>query len=207
MDWVLYKRRGPEWKHGWAGRTMASISMPPLPLLAIFTIVIFLLSMSQYSGYKAQLHYSIVSFQLLPFLIPILLLFLMASISVQGGRYVFRIPGLDHDSLGLVRSSPSFPHSLSRSVCIELPETYSRNKSKQSMPAATTGENFPPLVPPVTIALPSCIPNSALSRVCKADDTFTSNGFMVNTLNDILNLAFNSSTYGPRENDNSDDFI
>ncbi|KAK6946385.1 hypothetical protein RJ641_013929 [Dillenia turbinata] len=106
MDWVLYKRRGPEWKRGWAGQTMASISMPPLPLLAIFAIVIFLLSLSQYSGYKAQLQYSIVNFQLLLFLIPILLVFLMASVSVQGGRYVFRIPGLDHDSLGRVGSSP-----------------------------------------------------------------------------------------------------
>jgi len=86
MDWFYPKRRGPEWKQGWTGQTLASISAPPLPLLAIFAIVIFLLSISQYTNYKAQLQYSMINFQLFLLLLPILLIFLVLS-GLTSGRF------------------------------------------------------------------------------------------------------------------------
>ncbi|KAK2983786.1 hypothetical protein RJ640_017189 [Escallonia rubra] len=65
MDWFYPKRRGPEWKQGWTSQTLYSISTPPLPLLAIFAIVVFLLSISQYTNYKSQLNNTMINFQVL----------------------------------------------------------------------------------------------------------------------------------------------
>ncbi|CAK9162061.1 unnamed protein product [Ilex paraguariensis] len=84
MEWLYPKRRGPEWKQGWTRRTMASVSAPPLPLLAILAIVIFLLSLSQYTGYKQQLQHSMINFQLSLFLVPIMLMVFM-SFCFNGG--------------------------------------------------------------------------------------------------------------------------
>ncbi|KAK2640633.1 hypothetical protein Ddye_028428 [Dipteronia dyeriana] len=44
MDWFYTKRRGPEWKQGWSGQTLASVSV----------VVLLLLWLSLYTGYKAQ---------------------------------------------------------------------------------------------------------------------------------------------------------
>ncbi|KAL2490646.1 hypothetical protein Adt_26274 [Abeliophyllum distichum] len=79
MDWVYTKRRGPEWKQGWTGQTLGSVSAPPLPLVAIFAIVMFLLSLSQYKSYKDQMYHAVISFKLCLFLVPIFLVFLMRS--------------------------------------------------------------------------------------------------------------------------------
>ncbi|PIN14292.1 hypothetical protein CDL12_13083 [Handroanthus impetiginosus] len=79
MDWIHTKRRGPQWKQGWTDQTLSSISAPPLPLLAIFTIVIFLLSLSQYNTYKEQMRYTMINFKILLFLVPILLISLISS--------------------------------------------------------------------------------------------------------------------------------
>ncbi|KAL5856046.1 hypothetical protein ACOSQ3_005881 [Xanthoceras sorbifolium] len=98
MDWFYTKRRGPEWKRGWSGQTLASVSAPPPPLLAIFGIVLLLLWLSQYTGYKAQMHLIAINFQLFIFLLPILLIFLMASLSSNGG-YSLRLPRFQHGSL------------------------------------------------------------------------------------------------------------
>lgn len=90
MDW-LYTRRGPEWKQGWRGQTVASISMPPLPLLAIFGIVIFLLSISQSASYKEQLQRASMNVQLVLLLVPILLILLLRP-SFTGGWFNFWAP-------------------------------------------------------------------------------------------------------------------
>ncbi|XP_073119025.1 uncharacterized protein [Henckelia pumila] len=87
MDWVYNKRRGPEWKQGWTDQTLASISAPPLPLVAVFTIVIFLLSLSQYSTYKEHVQNSVISFKLLLFLVPVFLIFFMRSSLISGGGF------------------------------------------------------------------------------------------------------------------------
>lgn len=81
MEWILHKRRGPEWKHGWTGQTFNNISTPPLPLLAIFAIVILLLSLSNYTSSKARLYESANKLQLFVFLLPILFIFMIASSS------------------------------------------------------------------------------------------------------------------------------
>ncbi|KAK3195182.1 hypothetical protein Dsin_026492 [Dipteronia sinensis] len=92
MDWFYTKRRGPEWKQGWSGQTLASVSAPPLPLLAVFGIVLLLLWLSQYTGYKAQMQLTTINFQLFIFLLPIMLILLMASMSSNGGySFGFRV--------------------------------------------------------------------------------------------------------------------
>ncbi|XP_012084459.1 F-box protein At5g07610 [Jatropha curcas] len=87
MEWFYPKRRGPDWKQGWAGQTMNSISTPPPSLLTIFGIVILLLWLSQYTGYKAQLRHSAINFQLFIFLLPILLILLLACSSTNWMLY------------------------------------------------------------------------------------------------------------------------
>ncbi|EEF33128.1 uncharacterized protein LOC8285145 [Ricinus communis] len=90
MEWFYPRRRGPEWKQGWTGQTLGSISIPPPPLLVIFGIVILLLWLSQYTDYKAQLHHSAINFQLFLFLLPVLLILLIASYSTNWMPY-FRL--------------------------------------------------------------------------------------------------------------------
>ncbi|KAK3001088.1 hypothetical protein RJ639_021461 [Escallonia herrerae] len=91
MDWFYPKRRGPEWKQGWTSQTLHSISTPPLPLLAILAIVVFLLSISQYTNYKSQLNNTMISFQVFLLLVPVLLIFFIRS-GVASGRFNFWLP-------------------------------------------------------------------------------------------------------------------
>ncbi|ONH92178.1 hypothetical protein PRUPE_8G160400 [Prunus persica] len=82
MEWFYPKRRrGPEWKQGWTCQTLASISAPPLHLLTIFAIVIGLLWLSQYTEYKAQMQHTAFNFQLFLMVLPVLLIFVVASCS------------------------------------------------------------------------------------------------------------------------------
>lgn len=92
MEWLQPKRRGPEWKQGWAGQTLGSVSVssPPPQLLTIFGIVIFLLWFSQNAGYEAQMYRSAANVQLVLFLLPILVIFFMSSYST-GGLINFRL--------------------------------------------------------------------------------------------------------------------
>ncbi|KAF8406565.1 hypothetical protein HHK36_008653 [Tetracentron sinense] len=105
MGWFFSERRGPGWKQGWKEQTLASISAPPLPLLAIFAIIILFLSLSQYAGYKANMHHNMVNFQIFLFLLPVLLIFILRSMSTNG-RFVFRLPRPQHDSIHRAGSSP-----------------------------------------------------------------------------------------------------
>ncbi|KAL7125436.1 hypothetical protein ABFS83_14G117100 [Erythranthe nasuta] len=79
MDWIHTKRRGPQWKQGWTEQTFSSISAPPFPLIAVFAIVIFLLSISQYSSYKEQMSSTLINFKILLFLASLLLVFFVRS--------------------------------------------------------------------------------------------------------------------------------
>lgn len=83
MEWFYPRRRGPEWKQGWTSQMAASISPPPFHLLTIFAIVMVLLWLSQYAGYKAQVQQTAVNFQLFLFLLPVLLILLMATYSTS----------------------------------------------------------------------------------------------------------------------------
>lgn len=91
MEWFYpRRRRGPEWKQGWTGQTFASASSPPPALLTIFGIVIILLWLSRYTGYKAQLHITAINFQLFLILLPLVLIFIIAAYS-SSGSYSFRL--------------------------------------------------------------------------------------------------------------------
>ncbi|KAL5561132.1 hypothetical protein UlMin_030879 [Ulmus minor] len=81
MEWFHPRRRGPDWKQGWTSQTLNSMSAPPFHLLTIFAIVMSLLWLSQYTGYKAQLQQTAVNFQLFLFLLPLLLILSVASYS------------------------------------------------------------------------------------------------------------------------------
>lgn len=117
MEWFYPKRRGPEWKQGWTGQTMGSVSSPPLPLLAIFGIVISLLWLSHYTGYKAQLHHSAINLQIFLVLLPILLILFMASYSTNWLLY-YRLRSSQHDSAP--RSTGSFPWGIAIFVVVLL---------------------------------------------------------------------------------------
>ncbi|GAV91497.1 hypothetical protein CFOL_v3_34892 [Cephalotus follicularis] len=105
MEWFYTKRRGPEWKQGWTGQTVASISTPPAALLTVFGIVIVLLLLSQYTQYNSQLHHTATNFKLSIFLLPILLIFFMAAFS-SSGRYNFQLPRIGHGAMQRAGGSP-----------------------------------------------------------------------------------------------------
>lgn len=96
MDWLYPKRRGPEWKQGWKGQTLTSISAPPLPLLAIFAIVIFFLTLTQFTNHKAKVQTASTHLQLFLFLLPLLLIFILLP-GLTGGFFRFRVSGFNHD--------------------------------------------------------------------------------------------------------------
>ncbi|OVA04922.1 hypothetical protein BVC80_8873g26 [Macleaya cordata] len=108
-EYYSLRRRGPEWKHGWAAQTMSSISLPPLPLLAVFAIVILFMSLSEYTYHKAQMHRLKIDFKLLLFLLPVLLIFIMRSMSSTCRSFnIFHnlVPRPGHDSIYRAGSSP-----------------------------------------------------------------------------------------------------
>ncbi|KAL8540140.1 hypothetical protein ACS0TY_001650 [Phlomoides rotata] len=88
MDWIQSRKRGPEWKQGWTAQTLTTMSAPPLPLVAVFAIVIFLLSLSQYTAYKEQMQYTMINFKIFFFLLPVLLVFFLRSSLLSGGGWL-----------------------------------------------------------------------------------------------------------------------
>lgn len=88
MDWIRTRRRGPEWRQGWTEQTLSSISAPPLPLVAVFAIVMFLLSLSQYTAYKEQMRYTMFGFKILLFLAPVFLIIFLRSSLLTGGGWL-----------------------------------------------------------------------------------------------------------------------
>nr|DAD22385.1 TPA_asm: hypothetical protein HUJ06_023848 [Nelumbo nucifera] len=107
MSWFVTKRRGPEWKQGWTGQTLSSISAPPPPLLTIFAIVFLFLLLSRYTEYKAQMEQTMISFRFLLFLLPVLLIFIVRSMAFKHGmRFAFRQPRPEHDSIHRAGGSP-----------------------------------------------------------------------------------------------------
>ncbi|KAH8515148.1 hypothetical protein H0E87_003849 [Populus deltoides] len=76
MAWLLKHTRGPAWKQEWTQRTLASLSLPPFPLVAIFFIIILLLSVSSFMSYKNLMRHALINFKLLLLFLPVLLIFL-----------------------------------------------------------------------------------------------------------------------------------
>ncbi|KAK9165191.1 hypothetical protein Scep_000382 [Stephania cephalantha] len=105
MDWFYPKRRGPEWKQGWTGQALSSITLPPPPLLAVFAIVVLFLSLSKYLDYRADMHNTLINFQLVLLLLPVILIFVMRSMP-EDRRFSIRLPRPQHDSVHRVGRSP-----------------------------------------------------------------------------------------------------
>ncbi|XP_043708037.1 uncharacterized protein LOC122657404 [Telopea speciosissima] len=104
MAWFFKRKRGPEWKQGWTEQNLVNISAPPLPFLAFFGVVILFLSLSQYTDYKSQMNRALISFQFLLFILPVVLIFLVRSMAING-RF-FRIPLPQYNSIHRAGSSP-----------------------------------------------------------------------------------------------------
>ncbi|KAH6811930.1 hypothetical protein C2S51_025692 [Perilla frutescens var. frutescens] len=84
MNWMRATRR----KQGWAEQTLSSISAPPVPLVAVLAIVIFLLSLSQYSAYKEQMRYTMFSFKILLFVAPVFVIVFLRSSLLSSGVWL-----------------------------------------------------------------------------------------------------------------------
>ncbi|TXG52060.1 hypothetical protein EZV62_021229 [Acer yangbiense] len=75
MGWLWRDSRGPAWKQGWADQTLASMSAPPWPLVAIFGIIFMLLSLSSYINYRVQMQQNMINFKIFLMFLPVLLIF------------------------------------------------------------------------------------------------------------------------------------
>ncbi|PKA57974.1 hypothetical protein AXF42_Ash012513 [Apostasia shenzhenica] len=92
MAWFLGGRRGPPWRQGWRSRALSSFSLPPPPLLAVFAIVLLLLSLSSFNGYRERVVRAEVGLRLLLLLVPLLLVVAARTSMFAEGRFVgFRV--------------------------------------------------------------------------------------------------------------------
>ncbi|OAY50580.1 uncharacterized protein LOC122723733 [Manihot esculenta] len=81
MGWLWSERRGPGWKQGWTEQTLASVSPPPFPLLAIFFIIFLLLFVSSYFNFKDQMEHTVINFNLFLLFLPVLLILVAQVLS------------------------------------------------------------------------------------------------------------------------------
>lgn len=74
MSWLLRGRRAVSWRE----QTLESVSSPPpMPLIVLFGVVMLLMCLASYSDYRAQAQRAMISFKLLLFLLPVLLILFM----------------------------------------------------------------------------------------------------------------------------------
>ncbi|KAF6159210.1 hypothetical protein GIB67_022889 [Kingdonia uniflora] len=105
MLWFSSDRRGPDWKQGWTDQTLSSISIPPLPLLTVFAIVLLFMFLSKYTDYSSEVRQSMINFQIFLFLLPTLLILILQSMP-PNGKFVIRIPLPEHESIHKAGNSP-----------------------------------------------------------------------------------------------------
>ncbi|KAG5613477.1 hypothetical protein H5410_024758 [Solanum commersonii] len=89
MGWFIGERRGVSWRD----QTLESLSAPPLALIVLFGLVIFLMSMSTYSEYKATVEKSKASMKLMSFLLPFLII-LLVYIMIDSNRWFYPYGGV-----------------------------------------------------------------------------------------------------------------
>ena len=92
MVWPFRERRGPAWKQGWTISTLSSISAPPLQLLAVVGIVMFLLFVPSYIKFKSTMQTATINLNFLLLFLPLVLIFIAHSISRHGSRLVVPVP-------------------------------------------------------------------------------------------------------------------
>jgi len=92
MAWLWKERRGPAWKQGWTTNTLCSLSAPPLQLLTIVAIVMFLLFVPSYVNFKSTVQTANLAFHVFLLLLPLFLIFVAYAISKHGSRLVLPAP-------------------------------------------------------------------------------------------------------------------
>ncbi|KAK8944484.1 hypothetical protein KSP39_PZI007899 [Platanthera zijinensis] len=98
MAWFFGDRSGRQyWKQGWRVRALDSLSLPPAPLVAVFTIVLLFLSLSSRAGYKARVERAEVGLRLLLLLVPLLLVFAVKWLVVDGRVVLPRVRWTEQD--------------------------------------------------------------------------------------------------------------
>lgn len=95
------ERRGPRWKQGWR----SSLALPPAPLVAVFAIVVFLMTISGYVDYKARARQAAggarVALLLLPAALVVVVRFMLAE-----GRFALRLPRAERRTFYRAGGSP-----------------------------------------------------------------------------------------------------
>lgn len=76
----------------WMDQTLASISLPPMPLMVIFGLVVLLMYLGSYWDYKAQVERSVIGFKLFLFLLPVLVI-LIVHLMLVSNRWFHYIRG------------------------------------------------------------------------------------------------------------------
>ncbi|CAN1163335.1 hypothetical protein LINPERPRIM_LOCUS32605, partial [Linum perenne] len=71
-------------------KTLASLCLPPIPLLILFFIIFFLLFLSSYSTYKNHMKHTYISFKVILLFLPVLLIFLAQLLSKFDSFPLFR---------------------------------------------------------------------------------------------------------------------
>ncbi|KAJ9550116.1 hypothetical protein OSB04_014161 [Centaurea solstitialis] len=108
MDRFDLSERSLESRQGSRSHTFSSISLPPLPLVVIFAIVVFLLSLSQYSSFKSWSSNIGINLQLLVLLTPVILIFFLSSSWITDGRWFAFGSRKRKDSMNLSRVSNEY---------------------------------------------------------------------------------------------------
>lgn len=67
--------------YGWTDQTLANMSAPPWPLMAIFGIIFLLLSLSSYLNYRLQMQQNMINLKIFLLFLPVLLIFVVQIIS------------------------------------------------------------------------------------------------------------------------------
>ncbi|KAK3423820.1 uncharacterized protein LOC104451287 [Eucalyptus grandis] len=106
MGWLIREKRGPAWKHGWTRQTIDSMSLPPMPVVTLFGIVLLLLWLSFHINYTRQMERTVVSLKLLLLLVPLLLIILARWLDANRGRLVIPLPDADPDTMHRVSRTP-----------------------------------------------------------------------------------------------------
>ncbi|KAJ4843664.1 hypothetical protein Tsubulata_010168 [Turnera subulata] len=96
-SWLWRDRRGPAWKQEWTERTLASMSPPPLPLVAVLLIIFVLLYVPSYLAYKNQMQETVINFKLFLLFVPVLLIFLAQFVS-KFDRFMFPRTKIEYGS-------------------------------------------------------------------------------------------------------------
>ncbi|XAR59066.1 hypothetical protein NMG60_11014702 [Bertholletia excelsa] len=97
MGFRCPKWRGPGRTQMKSFQALASVSAPPLPLLAFLAVCTFLWSFSQYTTCKERFQQAMVNFKLFLVLWPLLLIFIILS-ELTGERVSFRAQSPEHNS-------------------------------------------------------------------------------------------------------------